>query len=261
MVKIFIDPGHGGTDTGASGHGLKEKDVTLKIARKLRSILKEDYKGHSLKMARTTDETVSLSERTNMANEWGADYLQSIHINAGNGTGFESYIYNGNFSGKEKTNKLRKAVHKEVMGQTDFSDRGKKEANLHMLRESGMPSSLTENGFIDHKKDAELLKSDSFLNSVARGHAKGLASALGLKKKDSDSGDKDGSEEKYLEILAESLWTYHTDDWEDKAATVHKGDVFTVKRDKFPVGDGHMYQIKSGLYITANAEYVRDYTS
>lgn len=254
MVKIFIDPGHGGTDNGASGHGLQEKNVTLTIALKLRDILNNNYTGHSIKMSRTTDKTVSLNQRTNMANKWGADYLQSIHINSGGGNGFESYIYNGNYNGKKRTNRLRNTIHQKVVAQTNFSDRGKKEANFHMLRESSMASSLTENGFIDHQGNAKKLKKDAFLDKVARGHAKGLAKALGLKKKDSPG------KKTYLEVLADSLWTYHSADWDDRAKIVNKGDVYTVKRDKFPVGDGHMYQIKSGLYITANSDYVRKYT-
>lgn len=254
MVNIFIDPGHGGTDTGASGYGLLEKDVTLKIALKLRDILNDDYTGHAIKMSRTTDKAVSLRERTNMANAWGADYLQSIHINAGGGTGFESYIYNGSFSGKKRTDQLRNTIHQKIVAQTGFSDRGKKEANFHMLRESSMASSLTENGFIDHQGDATKLKKDAFLDKIAQGHAQGLAKALDLKKKGSPG------KQKYIEILADSLWTYNSADWDDKAEIVHEGDVYTVKRDKFPVGEGHMYQIKSGLYITANTEYVREFT-
>src|SRR5699024_2668594 len=164
-------------------------------------------------------------------------------------------IYNGSFSGKDRTKRLPNAVHDKVVSQTDFRDRGKKEANFHMLRESSMASSLTENGFIDFKSDADKLKSDAFLNRIARGHAEGLAKAIGLKKKDAG-----GEGQMYSEILAHSLWTYHTADWNDKAVIVNKGDVYTVIRDKFPVDGGHMYQIKSGLYITANPTYVRVYT-
>lgn len=255
MVKIFIDPGHGGSDSGATGHGLLEKNLTLTISLKLRDILGNDYTGHSLKLSRTTDQTVSLNARTNAANQWGADYLLSIHINAGGGTGFESYIYNGNYGGKSETNRLRGYIHDSVRDETGLNDRGKKEANLHMVRESSMPATLTENGFIDNQNDANLLKTDAFLTKVARGHAKGLAKALGLNEKENGGGGG-----KYIEILAESLWTYNTPDWEDRAVVVTKGEVFTVKRDRFPVGDGHMYQIKSGLYITANPEYVRSFT-
>lgn len=183
MTKIFIDPGHGGADSGATGNGLREKDLTLKISLKLRDILSNEYEGHSLRLSRTTDTSVSLSERTNMANSWGAHYLVSVHINAGGGTGFESYIYNGSYSGKPETNRLRGVVHDEVINETAFRDRGKKEANFHMLRESNMPAILTENGFIDHQEDAGRLKNDAFLTQLARGHAIGLAKAFGLQKK------------------------------------------------------------------------------
>ncbi|WP_200411281.1 N-acetylmuramoyl-L-alanine amidase [Virgibacillus salexigens] len=258
MTKLFIDAGHGGSDPGATANGLKEKDLTLEIALKLRNILNNEYEGHSLMLSRTTDQSVTLSFRTNMANNWGADYLVSIHINAGGGTGFESYTYNGSYPGKAETNRLRGIVHNAIVAETEFRDRGKKEANFHMVRESAMPAVLTENGFIDNASDAAAaaLKSDAFLTKIARGHAEGLASALGLSRKD---GGNDG-EQGYVEILADSLWTYNTANWDDKAVIVNKDEVFTVIRDKFPVGGGHMYQIKSGLYITANPNYVRYYT-
>lgn len=71
MVKIFIDPGHGGTDSGATGNGLQEKAVTLEIALVLRTILTNEYEGVSVTMSRTSDKTVSLTERTEAANSWG----------------------------------------------------------------------------------------------------------------------------------------------------------------------------------------------
>lgn len=183
MKKIFIDPGHGGQDPGAVGNGLREKDLTLKIALKTRDILRTRYEGHSIKMSRTTDQTISLRERTNIANTWGADYLLSIHINAGGGTGFESFIYNGSYRNKPDTKALRSTIHNEIISRINFRDRGKKEANFHMLRESNMPAMLTESGFIDHREDASKLKSDSFLSQIAEGHAQGIAKALQLKGK------------------------------------------------------------------------------
>src|SRR5699024_12328421 len=95
MVKIFIDAGHGGKDSGAVGNGLKEKDLTLKIAKKIRSYMEKNDKGHSIKMSRVTDKTVSLNERSNMANTRGADYVLSVHINSGGGPAFGSLVYNG----------------------------------------------------------------------------------------------------------------------------------------------------------------------
>src|SRR5690606_28907702 len=181
MVKIYIDPGHGGSDPGAVGNGLREKDLTLKIAKYMRDYLLANYTGVEVRMSRTNDTTVSLSARTNDANKWGADAFISIHINAGGGTGFESYVYPG--VGKA-TKDLQNAIHSEVMkGFSGFRDRGKKQANFHVLRETKMSAVLTENGFIDTKKDAEFLKNEANLRKIGEAHAKGVAKYFGLKKK------------------------------------------------------------------------------
>src|SRR5690606_29502438 len=181
MVKIFIDPGHGGNDPGAVANGLKEKDLTLKIAKYMRDYLLANFSGVSVRMSRETDKTVSLSARTNDANKWGADAFISIHINAGGGTGFESYVYPG--VGKA-TKDLQNAIHGEVMKAfSGFRDRGKKQANFHVLRETKMSAVLTENGFIDTKKDADFLKSEANLRKIGEAHAIGVAKYFGLKAK------------------------------------------------------------------------------
>jgi len=183
MVKIFIDAGHGGNDPGACTNGLKEKDLTLKIAKKIRDKL-ANYQNVQVKLSREDDQTLSLTQRTNMANAWGADYLISVHINAGGGTGFESYTYNKSYAGKQETNRKRSILHAEIMRQLNgVRDRGMKEANLHMVRESKMESVLTENLFIDNANDAALLKQDSWLDKIAQGHVNGLAIIFGLKQK------------------------------------------------------------------------------
>lgn len=254
MVKIYVDAGHGGSDPGAQGNGLQEKNVTLQIAKKVQEYLGE-YSNATVKMSRTTDKTVSLAARTNEANAWGADYFLSIHINAGGGTGYEDYIHN-TLSDTSNTAKLRNTVHAEVVKLNNLGDRGKKKENLHVLRESSMPAMLSENGFIDTKADADKMKNATWINNVARGHVNGLAKALGLQ----GGSDGGGGSQKYIEILVNSLWTYNTADWDDRAVTVDKGEVFTIIKDKFKVGEGYMYQIKSGLYITASPTYVREYT-
>lgn len=162
-VRIFIDPGHGGSDPGASANGLQEKDVTLDIALKTRDILNEQYSGHTVKLSRTEDITKSLNERTNEANNWGANFFVSIHINSNQATGFESYTYNGDYDGKERTNAIRRSIHNEIVQQTGFSDRGLKEENLHVLRESNASAILTENGFIDNADDARKLKDEAYI--------------------------------------------------------------------------------------------------
>lgn len=73
MHKLYLDPGHGGNDSGAVGNGLREKDLTLKIARYCRDYLKANYSGVTIKMSRTGDSTKTLQARTNEANAWGAD--------------------------------------------------------------------------------------------------------------------------------------------------------------------------------------------
>lgn len=179
--KIMIDPGHGGQDPGASGNGLIEKYVVFDIARRIKKYLDEHYEGHITKLTRTSYNTLTLTQRTNLANHWGADVFVSTHINAGGGTGFESYIYNGRVS--NNTVKLQNSVHSEVIKETGIRDRGKKKANFAVLRQTKMSALLTENLFIDTKEDADKLKQSSFLDKLAKAHAVGIANFLQLKKK------------------------------------------------------------------------------
>jgi N-acetylmuramoyl-L-alanine amidase len=187
MPKIFIDPGHGGKDTGAVGNGLQEKDITLSIALEIQRILQNEYENVSVQLSRTSDTAVPLSQRATKANRWGADVYLAIHVNAGGGTGYEDYIYEG-LSDRSTTAWIRDIIHEEVIRATGFRDRGKKKANFYVLRETVMPAVLTENGFIDRKEDAEKLKDPAFLQTIARGHVNGLAKAFHLTKK-SDAND------------------------------------------------------------------------
>jgi N-acetylmuramoyl-L-alanine amidase len=180
MVKIFIDPGHGGSDPGATANGLQEKNVTLTIATHIHEMLLSEYENVSVQMSRTGDQTVSLNARTNAANNWGADYYLSIHINAGGGTGFESYVDPG--VGRP-TVTYQEMIHQKVLEQVQLPNRGLKQGSFHVVRESNMPAILTENGFIDHAVDALKLKSSSFLESLARGHVNGIAAVFHLPRK------------------------------------------------------------------------------
>lgn len=183
MVRIFIDPGHGGNDPGAVGNGLKEKDLTLKISKKIKYKL-ANYENVQVKLSREDDRTLSLKQRTDMANKWDADYVISVHINSAGGTagtGFESYIYNGGVS--QKTIASQNIIHPEIVKATGFRDRGKKRNNFHMVRQTRASAILTENGFINNPGDANKLKQDSFLDKIAQGHVNGLVKAFGLKKK------------------------------------------------------------------------------
>jgi N-acetylmuramoyl-L-alanine amidase len=189
MVKIFIDPGHEGVteglDPGAVGNGLKEADLTLDIAKRMRDKL-STYNNVQVKLSREGNKKLTLSQRAKMANDWGADIFISIHINAGGGVGFESFIYNGNVS--EATRANQNVIHQEIVKTTGWRDRGKKRANFAVLRQTKMPALLTENGFIDNKTDANKLKQNAFIDKIAQGHVNGIVKVFNLKKNSTPSG-------------------------------------------------------------------------
>lgn len=206
MKRVFINPGHGGKDPGAVGNGLQEKDIVLKIARKMRDQLK-NYEVE-VKLFRSNDTFYTLEQICNEANRWNADLFISIHVNAGGGTGFESYIYSG-LSNNSTTAKQRDVIHAEIMKKlSNVRDRGKKKANFYVLRNTKMSAILTENMFIDNKTDANRLKSDSFLTNLATGHVNGIVKALNLKKKQQQSSSSSSSSSKkgvYYRVITGSF--------------------------------------------------------
>lgn len=98
MAKIVIDAGHGGDDPGASGNGIIEKDLTLKISQYMYDRFKD--LGIPVKMTRTTDETISPTERVKrVLDAYGNSndvIVISNHINAGGGASF--YVVNSSTS-------------------------------------------------------------------------------------------------------------------------------------------------------------------
>ncbi|MEN2450556.1 N-acetylmuramoyl-L-alanine amidase [Bacillus sp. JR_15] len=264
--KIMLDPGHGGHDPGAVANGLKEKDLVLKIVKKTKTILEKVY-GASVKLTRSTDVYVDLSQRARLANNWGADYFASIHINAGGGTGFETFRFD-KLSASSSTGKQQKVVHdsiyNKIKGKIGDRDRGTKSKNLAVLRETKMPAILTENLFIDRKEDAALLKQEAFLESLSEGHAEGIAAAVGLKKVSSSSktSPKKETTQKGIKMAVVKpnadgwLWVYDKPNWSAKHKKVKPGEAFTIDKT-VNVNGSKMYKLKSGLYITAASKYVK----
>lgn len=181
MAKIVIDPGHGGSDPGAVNGGYQEKAYNLDIGLRVRNWLQANTNAQVL-MTRTTDATVSLEQRANLANSNGADYFCSIHINAGGGTGFESYIYNGTVS--QPTFDAQNRIHASVMNtigpKYGVRDRGKKRANFYVLRATAMPAILLENLFIDTAADLALLNNSAFIQDLSNAIGAGIAQSYGL---------------------------------------------------------------------------------
>ncbi len=180
MPIIILDPGHGGTDPGATGNGLQEKNLTLTIGLKVKQRLEANYIV-DVRLTRESDNYVGLSERADYANGMGAAYFVSLHHNAGGGTGFESYIYPGTSS--SETGRRQDVLHGEVMkflSGYGLRDRGQKEENFAVLRETAMPAILLENLFIDTVNDANLLKNPTFITGLASAIATGIGKALNL---------------------------------------------------------------------------------
>src|SRR5699024_11068322 len=177
--KVWLDAGHGGKDPGAIGNGLKEKDVTLAITKKVG----DELKRHGVKVGytRTTDKTVALNRRGPLANNFGADIFVSIHTNAfgnSNAQGVETY----SFPGSSKGRNLAKDIHNEIINAKLYTkDRGLKTANFAVLRQTRMPGALTEMAFITNKADSRLLKNKQ--NQFATAIAKGILKYLGIKYK------------------------------------------------------------------------------
>ena len=264
--KIMLDPGHGGHDPGAVANGMKEKDLVLTIAKKTKAILEKVY-GATVKLTRSTDVYIDLSQRARLANNWGADYFASIHINAAGGTGFETFRYDKlsaiSSTGKQQTI-VHNAIYNKIKEKIGDRDRGTKSKNLAVLRETKMPAILTENLFIDRKEDAALLKQESFLNLLAEGHAEGIAAAVGIKKVSSSNKTKPtnkpapkGVEMAVVKPNADGwLWVYDKPNWSAKHKKVKPGEAFTIDKT-VTVNGSKMYKLKSGLYITAATKYVQ----
>ncbi len=172
-MKIFIDPGHGGTDPGAvAANGMKEATVNLDVSFRLGNIF--ENRGIQVMYSRTTDIFIPLGERAAMANEWGADYFVSIHCNSSadpQANGTETLFYKPGTTSEE----LARDVQTQLVLANKQRDRGIKQQNVAVLRLTNMPAVLAELAFISNPKEAELLSTADFRQVCAQGIADGFA--------------------------------------------------------------------------------------
>ncbi|MBK7947660.1 MAG: N-acetylmuramoyl-L-alanine amidase [Deltaproteobacteria bacterium] len=213
VQTIIVDPGHGGSDPGATGvAGLREKDVNLEIGRLLARRLEE--RGFDVVLTRDGDQTRSLEERTAIAESAGGDVFVSIHANASaraKARGIETYTLDRNHerhsldvAAREngipaaKLDPLQRAlaslqvdevghhserlaglVHTNVIRGAQSRDRtlpdlGVKKGPFYVLFMSSMSALLVETGFVTNRDDAALLRSTPYKRVLAERIAEGI---------------------------------------------------------------------------------------
>lgn len=176
---IVIDPGHGGRDPGtSSADQVREKDVVLKISLKLKKAL--EGKGYNIIMTRDKDVAVDLYSRARIANDAFADIFVSIHANAAINKAAHGMevLYApaaGNANKIEDQHPLSKAILDEMVKATGAHRRNTvPRPNLVVLRETKMPATLVEVGFLSNVEEAKLIINDSYQDKIVDGIVKGI---------------------------------------------------------------------------------------
>ena len=213
VETVVIDPGHGGRDPGAVGvGGLREKDVTLRLARALSRHLREQ--GFRVVLTRNGDDSLDLEERTARAEAARGDLFVSLHANAADRRsvhGIETYYLDENHDRHslnvaarendvepEDVNSLQRtlarlrvsevspqarllaeSVHRQIVDGMPqrwhpLQDLGVKRGPFYVLFLSSMPAVLVEAGFLTHRGEAKRLRSDAYLDALAKQIARGL---------------------------------------------------------------------------------------
>lgn len=180
-ATVVIDAGHGGKDSGAVGvDGTREKELALDTARRVESLLTE--RGYQVIMTRSRDEYIQLANRAKIANTANADIFLSIHFNSA-GTdkakGIEVlYASENNVSRKKEAGdqrRLANEVLKCILKETGLNNRGiKNRPELAVLRLTDMNAALVEGGFMSNPDEMDTIKTDAYLDKLARGIVNGI---------------------------------------------------------------------------------------
>lgn len=173
-IVLALDAGHGGADDGASGaNGLKEKDLTLKIANRI----SEMGAAYNVKVItiRPVDKNVTLEERVAKANSMTADMLVSVHVNSKDAEskfdGFDIMVEKRS-QYYEQSKVLGSAIAAQLRTmqvQSRLLDKG-----LHVLRNADMPAVLIECGHMDNAADITRINNDKQLDQLCRNILSGL---------------------------------------------------------------------------------------
>jgi N-acetylmuramoyl-L-alanine amidase len=168
---IVIDPGHGGIDNGAVGRQIREKDLNLEIAMRLKNLLEEA--GAAVILTRDDDYFIGLYERPYLANYYFADLFISVHTNNHPDLsvhGIEVFHYPQH----QSSHLLAQSVFREITQQTGFLGLGVKQENFVVVREAQMPSILVEVGFLSNFQEESIMKTAGFKDNAAMGIYQGV---------------------------------------------------------------------------------------
>ena len=189
---IFLDPGHGGRDSGALYYNVAEKDLNMQIYRKLRSKLEE--LGYKVLTSRDSDIDVDfVTERSRMVNKTNSDIFISIHFNATGNTyskasGIQTYSYSDEPDYPSKINKywhnhpdrmseskrLATAIHSSLLAETGAKDAGLLESSYAVLRETAKPAVLLELGYMDNFSENQQIRDSHYQDKLVAGIVKGI---------------------------------------------------------------------------------------
>ncbi|GAV16040.1 N-acetylmuramoyl-L-alanine amidase family protein [Paenibacillus sp. chi10] len=175
---VVIDPGHGGSDPGTSGYSNQvEKDFTLALSLKVQALLLEEPE-IKVVMTRETDVYPTRTERVQLANTGKADVFVSIHGNSVKDspktTGTETFYYQ-----RSSSKSLAEVIHRHLIEAIGLKDRGVKNGDLQVIRETTMPAVLLEIGFLSNPEEEAALLSDSFQDKAAQAIVDGIKEYLG----------------------------------------------------------------------------------
>lgn len=186
---ITIDPGHGGSDSGAIGPtGVMEKNVTLRVSLELQKLLKEE--GAIVHMTRTKDTEVSakksnatdieeLQARCDIANKVKSDIFLSIHMDSftnKSAKGTTGYYY---AKGSRRSRELADKIRANLVDQLGTSSRGTQTCNFYVVRHTDMPATLIEIAFISNPEEEKMMDSKEGIQKAALAIADGIADYFG----------------------------------------------------------------------------------
>jgi len=171
-ITVVIDAGHGGFDRGGiPGQRVSEKDMTLDVARRLKSVLTAS--GYRVVMTRDSDDFIPLGTRCSIANSNRNAIFVSVHFNSATragASGIETYFYS------RDSLALASAIHHYVVGGAPSSSRGVRRRGYYVLRKTSIPAVLVECGFLTNPTEAAYAQNASYRQKLAEEIAAGVRS-------------------------------------------------------------------------------------